>query len=586
MDAMSPVEELVFTIENIAGFDSAAGGDAAALSHDTLIEILTEADRFAEQELVEADRNGDRIGATFANGRVTTAPGWPELYRRWRAGGWAGLAAPQEFGGQGLPIIVHAAIQEIWNAGSASFATGAMLLAGAIDALSFHASPDLKARFLPSLVSGEWMATMDLTEPAAGSDLGAIATRAEPAADGSWRIFGEKIFITYGDHDLTPNIIHLVLARAAGAPQGTAGLSLFVVPKMLGTAVNDMAVARIERKLGLHGTPTCAMVYGGRGEGATGWLVGDLNRGLAAMFAMMNFTRMNVAIQGIGVAERSFRDALAYARLRRQGSIGGIPVAIAEHPDVQAMLVRMQALTAAARALAYSCAYAIDRGRAGGEDLRGVWSDRAALLTPVAKAFATDAGIEVANLGIQVHGGAGYIEDTGAAQRLRDARIFAIYEGTNGIQAIDLVVRKLPLRDGRIVEEWLQELRDVLAAVRELGSPALGNTAQRLAPALAQFDDATRFMLVRGRNRVALAAATPYCRLFGLVSGAVLLAKGALHEGAAGGTFTALARYFAECMLGEAGGLHAAISEGAPALDQAASMIIGGDRRPSAQGAA
>jgi hypothetical protein len=582
----APIAEVAFTLERIAGLDAAiAAGALGDLTSETVIAILDEAGRFAANDLVAIDAPGDRAGVRFADGKVAAAPGFKDAYHRWRAAGWNGMSAPEKFGGQGLPIALHVAVQEFWNAGCASFATGPMLTGGAIDTLVAHASPELQARYLPKLVSGEWMATMNLTEPDAGSDLGAIRTRAEEAGDGTYRLFGEKIFITYGDHDITDNIIHLVLARLTGAPAGTAGLSLFLVPKFLPAesgnlgAANDLAPARIEEKLGLHASPTCAMVYGGAGKGATGWLVGEEDRGLAAMFTMMNLARLTVGIQGIGVAERAYQEALAYARQRRQGRAAGNGgmVPIVEHPDVQAMLATMKALVAASRAIAYACAFAIDMSRRGPEDERRRWADRASLLTPLAKAFSTDAAIEVANLGIQVHGGIGYMEATGAAQRYRDARIFAIYEGTNGIQAIDLMTRKLKLADGAAVELLIAEIADIAADARRSNRPELGQTGARLEAAIADLRAATTFLLAAladRRQRAALAGATAYLRLFALATGGALLARGALKANGADGQFVALARFFAERILGETAGLRLAVGEGAGALDQAATALF------------
>jgi acyl-CoA dehydrogenase len=347
-------------------------------------------------------------------------------------------------------------VQELWNTAASAFGIGTLLTQGAVDALSAHGSDDLKRRYLPNMASGRWTGTMVMTEPQAGSDLGAVRTRAERRDDGSYAITGTKIFITYGEHDLTENIVHSVLARIEGAPDGTKGLSLFLVPKFLANADgslgarNDVKCIGLEEKLGIHGSPTCTMRFGDEG-GATGFLVGEENKGLACMFTMMNNARLHVGMQGVAIAERATQHAIAYARERRQGSAAGEQTApIIEHPDVRRMLLDMKARTAAARAVCFETARALDLARHGRDDVeRRANADLAALLTPVAKAFSTDMGTAVASLGIQVHGGMGYIEETGAAQHLRDARICQIYEGTNGIQAIDLVTRKLALADGR-----------------------------------------------------------------------------------------------------------------------------------------
>ena len=461
----APVADIGFTLRKIAAHDPVTLGDFPL---DT---ILAEAGRFAEEVLAPLNRVGDREGVRLDDGKVTTAPGWRDAYRRFAEAGWTGVSAPEEYGGQGLPVAVEMAVQEMWNAGAAAFAVGPMLTVGAIEAISVHGSADLRAAYLPRLVSGAWTATMNLTEPQAGSDLSLIRTRATRSGDGTYRISGQKTFITYGEHDLADNIVHLVLARLSDAPEGTAGISMFVVPKFVPGEDggpgrrNTVTAAGVEHKLGLHGSPTCTMVY----DEAIGFLVGEENRGLACMFTMMNLARLSVGVQGVGVAERAYQDALAYARERRQGRApdadGPGPSHIVAHPDVQMMLLRMAALVAVSRALCYACAHAIDMSRRGPEPNRAAWADRASLLTPVAKAFATDAAIEVANLGIQVHGGAGYIEETGAAQHLRDARVFAIYEGTNGIQAIDLVLRKVPMRDGAVVTAFTAELQGIADAL-------------------------------------------------------------------------------------------------------------------------
>ncbi len=586
MGFRAPLADILFTMRNIADLDGVIAADGSSdLSAEMVEAILAEAGRFAENELDAINRGGDQIGCRLDKGAVTTPPGWKDAYKSWADAGWNGVTASAAWGGQDLPVMVHAALQELWNAGAASFAAGPMLTMGAIEALETHASDEIKARYLPKLVAGTWMATMNLTEPQAGSDVGAIKTRAAPAGDGSYRIFGQKIFITYGEHDLAENIIHLVLARLPDAPPGTAGISLFVVPKFLveddGSpgARNDLVCAGLEHKLGLHGSPTCTMVYGDEGRGATGWLVGGENRGLAAMFTMMNMARLTVGIQGIGVATRAFDRALAYAQERKQGravgAVAGTSSPIVEHPDVQRDLLKMKALTAAARAIAMLCAEAIDRSRRAAPADRSIWAERASLLTPIAKAFSTDAGIEVASLGIQVHGGAGYIEETGAAQYLRDARIFAIYEGTNGIQAIDLVIRKLRLRDGKAVEELLAEFAEISTRVAALNRPDFGRMGERLAAALADLAEATTFLLrEQAENRLptALAGATPYLRLFGLTAGGVLLAKGALRsaEVAEAEGWISLARFFAENMLGESAALAGTVMEGGAALEKAA----------------
>ena len=421
--------------------------------------VLEGAAALAEGEFAPLDRIGDTVGARWDNGAVIMPDGFRAAYDALIEGGWMTLSAPEAAGGQGLPLALSAALMEDLNAANIGFALLPMLSLGAIEALTHHGSDELKRDYLPRIVSGEWPATMNLTEPQAGSDVGALKTKAEPNSDGSWRISGTKIFITFGEHDLTDNIIHLVLARTPGAPEGTRGISLFLVPKILPDGSrNDLRCVGIEHKLGIHASPTCVMSYGDDGRGATGWLIGPEMGGMRAMFTMMNNARLNVGLQGVGIAERATQRAVAFAVDRRQSG-----VAIAEHPDVRRMLLRMRSLTTAARALAYYAFGQIDRGNGGDEDARR----RADVLTPLVKAWCTDIGCEVADLGVQVHGGMGYIEETGAAQHLRDARIAPIYEGTNGIQAADLVGRKLGL-DGGLAFDGL--LADVEA---EATDPAL-----------------------------------------------------------------------------------------------------------------
>ena len=586
----APVGEIAFVLKDIAHLDQVLGkGRFAELSEDVVEAVLNEAGRFCAEEMVPLATVGDQKGAVFSDGKVTTPPGWRNLYKRWCDGGWNALAGPAEFGGQDLPAMVAIAVLEIWNSASMGFAVGPTLTFGAVEALEKHASPELQAKYLAKLVSGEWMGTMNLTEPQAGSDLNALRTRAEPAGDGTYRIFGQKIFITYGEHDFTDNIVHMVLARLPDAPAGTRGISLFLVPKFLVDddgkigARNDVVCASIEHKLGIHGSPTCTMIYGdgsveGKQPGAIGWLVGEENKGLACMFTMMNNARLAVGIQGVAVAEAAYQKARAYAAERRQGKAPGQKVEgmspIIAHPDVKRTLLTMKALTGAARAIAYSCAHAIDMGRVTEGDEKRHWQDRAGLLTPVAKAFPTDIGVEVASLGVQIHGGMGFIEETGAARFYRDARIAPIYEGTNGIQAIDLVTRKLPLSDGEHVIAYIGELQTDVEALRESNLPGFGESADRLASALADLELATRFLQqaqTDGRMSEALAGATPYLRLFGLASGGVLLARGALAKGEV--QPVALCRFFAENLVGECAALRDRVVSGWASIEAAEAAL-------------
>jgi acyl-CoA dehydrogenase len=587
----APVDDMLFTLRHAAGFAQGQADGVYDLGDDLVEAILSEAGRFAGEVLAPIDRVGDRHGTPFRDGEVTTAPGWKQAYRAWAAAGWNGLAAPAEWGGQGLPRALNAACIEMWNAASMAFGVGPMLTMAAVDSLAAHGSEPLKAAFLPKLISGEWMGTMQLTEPHAGSDVGALRTRAERAGDGTYRLTGTKIFITYGEHDLTDNIIHFVLARVAGAPEGTRGLSLFLVPKFMvnpdGTigARNDVRAHSIEHKMGIHASPTCVMVYGDHG-GAVGYLVGEENRGMACMFTMMNEARLAVGLQGVGVAEAATQRAIAYARERRQGRTAGMGasamVPIIAHVDVRRMLITMRALTRAARTICYATAVALDRAHlAGDAAARQAGQERAALLTPVAKAFSTDIGSEVASLGIQVHGGMGFIEETGAAQYYRDARIAQIYEGTNGIQAIDLVTRKVPMSGGAVVKSYLGELRATIEAVRAANDPAFGVTAARLTAAADSLERATFWLLeaLASSPDAALAGATSYLRLFGTTAGGCMLAAEALAasrhaDGAADKPGRiAIARFFAENVAIQAPALAQAVTEGADCILNAAAGI-------------
>ena len=564
MTYRAPVADISFTLNNGADFARArADGLYGDLSSDVVEAVLTEAGKFATDVLAPLNTVGDREGARFKDGAVTTAAGWKEAYHAWAQAGWNALAAPAQWGGQELPHALNAACLEMWNSAAMAFGLAPVLTMAAIDALVAHGSEELRRVYLPKLVSGEWMGTMQLTEPQAGSDVGGLRTRAERAPDGSYRITGQKIFITYGEHDLTDNIIHLVLARLPEAPPGTKGLSLFLVPKFLVNADgslgrrNDARAHSIEHKLGIHASPTCTMVYGDRG-GATGFLVGEENHGMTCMFTMINQARLSVALQGVAIAERATQQALAYARERKQGRAPGVETGsspIIAHPDVKRMLLTMRALTRAARALSYATAVALDRAqRSPDEAARKAAYERASLLTPVAKAFSTDVGSEVASLGVQVHGGMGYIEETGAAQHYRDARIGQIYEGTNGIQAIDLVTRKLPLAGGATVRAYIGEIKRIVEAVNATNDPAFGWTGVRLQDATEALERATNWLLGSQRNDLtaALAGATPYLRLFALAAGGALLADEALAavrmggNGAEAAGRVAIARFFAE----------------------------------------
>jgi acyl-CoA dehydrogenase len=583
MTYRAPVADIAFTLKHAAGFGAAlAEGLYRDLDEDLVNSVLEEAGRFATEVIAPLNRVGDRQGSRIKDGVVTTPDGWKEAYRDWSAAGWNGISGPTDWGGQGLPHAINSACIEMWNSAAMAFGIGVVLTMGAIDTLVAHATDHLKKTFLPKIVSGEWTGTMQLTEPQAGTDVGALRTKAERASDGSYRLTGQKIFITYGEHDLTENIIHFVLARLPNAPPGTRGISLFLVPKFLVNADgslaarNDVRAHSIEHKMGNHASPTCTMVYGDQG-GAVGYLLGEENRGMACMFTMMNQARLAVALQGVAIAERSTQQALAYARDRKQGRTsksaeGSSP--IIAHPDVRRMLLSMRAQTRAARAICYATAVAIDRAHlSADEDSRQAAHDRASLLTPVAKAFATDVGVEVSSLGVQVHGGMGYIEETGAAQHYRDSRIAAIYEGTNGIQAIDLVTRKLPLAQGATVQTHIADLRRTVETVRAANNPAFGATGARLGEAVDSLERTTAWLLGRPLDDASLAGATPYLRLFATATGGALLAKEALAAARAGidpEARIAIARFFAEHLAPGSSGLEREVIEGADSISEIA----------------
>jgi acyl-CoA dehydrogenase len=590
MTYRAPVADIAFTLKHAAGLGRAIEeGLYGDLTEELVDAVIAEAGKFATDVIAPLNLVGDKHGTPFRDGSVIMPPGWKEAYRDWAAAGWNGLAAPAAWGGQGLPHALSAACIEMWNSASAAFAIGPVLTMAGIEALAAHGSDDLQRTYLPKLVSGEWMGTMQLTEPQAGSDVGALRARAERVGDGTYRITGQKIFITYGEHDLTDNIVHFVLARLPDAPSGTKGISLFLVPKFLVNAdgtlggANDARCHSIEHKLGIHGSPTCTMLYGDHG-GAVAYLIGEENRGMNCMFTMMNNARLAVGLQGVGIAERATQQALAYARERRQGRAPGASGSspIIAHADVRRMLMTMRALTRAARAICYATATAIDRAQRHDDKAeRRDAHDRASLLTPVAKAFSTDVGIEVASLGVQVHGGMGYVEETGAAQHFRDARIAAIYEGTNGIQAIDLVTRKLPLADGAAVRAYVDELRETVVAVAAVNDPALGHTAARLAEAIECLDRATAWLLGRLDKApdAALAGATPYLRLLATAAGGAMLAEDALAairasgQGADPTGRAAAARFFAENLAVQASGLERTVVEGADSIAEAEAAL-------------
>jgi len=536
----APVRELRFVLEALCDLDELAtrpGFEEA--TPDMVAAVLEEAGKFAGEVLGPLNESGDRQGARLVDGKVELAEGFAEAYGQFVINGWPSLDGPTEFGGQGMPKAVGTAVNECWHAANMAFALGPMLTNGATDAVESHASDALKALYLEKMVSGEWSGTMNLTESQAGSDLSAVRAKALPEGE-HYRITGQKIFITWGEHEAAENIIHLVLARLPDAPEGTRGISLFLVPKYVADVDgslgerNDVRAVSLEHKLGIHASPTCVMSFGD-GDGAIGYLVGEENRGLACMFTMMNAARLGVGLQGVAIGDRAYQAAVDYAKERVQGGSPGHAgrVAIIEHADVRRMLLTMRALVEAGRALALTAVAALDRAAtASSEEERKAQQSRVDLLTPIVKAWATENGQEVASLGVQVHGGMGYIEETGAAQHLRDARITTIYEGTTGIQALDLVGRKT-LRDGgaatRVLLGEMRALQTEVAAdagTQELAA-ALGTSIDRAEAGLA-------WLLEHGGDpAVPNAVAVPYLQLMGTVCGAWMMVKAALAAGRA-----------------------------------------------------
>ncbi|MBR0838572.1 acyl-CoA dehydrogenase [Bradyrhizobium liaoningense] len=592
MTYRAPISDMLLSLNHGAGLKAAVeAGHYGDFDADIAAAVLEEAGKFASDVLAPLNKVGDEHGIKLDDGKVTTAPGWPDAYKRWTDGGWNAVSGPEDFGGQGLPLAINAACTEIWSAANVAFGLCPLLTASAIEALEAHGSDTLKRIYLEKLVTGEWTGTMQLTEPQAGSDVGALRTRAERQADGSYRIKGTKIFITYGEHDMTDNIVHFVLARLPDAPAGTKGISLFLVPKFMVNedgslgARNDIHASGVEHKLGMHASPTCTMTMGDHG-GAIGFLIGEENQGMRCMFTMMNQARLGVGLEGVGVADRAYQQALSYAQERKQGRAvgnkGDGSDVIFVHPDVKRMLMRMRAQTAAARTICYATAVALDVSiRAKDSKVRADAAARAALLTPVAKAYSTDVGNEVAYLGVQVHGGMGFIEETGAAQYYRDARITAIYEGTNGIQAIDLVTRKLAASGGAAVWALLDELSATAKQVESSNDPAFGTTGAKLRDALEALTRTSKWLLERVTSapNEALAGATPYLQQFGATLGGCMLASEALAAKADGTTdaarYVSLARFFAENITVQAPALERTVTESAESVAAADAVLLG-----------
>ena len=587
MTYTAPTEDIAFALTHLARLYELEGlPDFPDYSADLLEPILEEAGKLASEVLAPLNQSGDKAGAKLSDTGVIAAPGFAEAYQAFRDGGWMGLSAPQEWGGQGLPKTLGLAVMEMLHGANMAFGLCPMLSFGAIEALLAHGTDAQKATYLPKLIRAEWTGTMNLTEPQAGSDVGALRTRAIPQPDGSYQITGQKIYITWGDHDLAENIIHLVLARLPDAPAGSRGVSLFIVPKFLVNqdgslgAHNGVTCIGLEEKVGIHASPTCVMEY----DAATGWLIGEENKGLACMFTMMNSARLNVGLEGVGVGEAAWQSAFNYAQERKQGKAPGVEGAapILHHADVRRMLTTMRARVMAARAICYACGVAADLAEAASSEAeRSAARLREELLTPIAKAWSTDMGVDVASLGVQVHGGMGFMNDTLAAQLYRDARIAPIYEGTNGIQAIDLAGRKLSMADGAAMTAMLDEIAETVRLARATNDPNLVQIADRLQAARTALSDTTAWMrtTMQTDRDTALAGASAYLALAGDVIGGHFLTRGAVEarnqNSQRRGRMVALAGFFAETSLASAPGAVASITQSGQAMLAESEALFG-----------
>jgi alkylation response protein AidB-like acyl-CoA dehydrogenase len=536
----APLRDMKFVLSELAGLDGVARlPGCGEVTLDLLDTLLDAAGKFAAEVLAPLNQSGDQQGAQWNGGVVTTPRGFKEAYQRYVADGWNALSLPTEFGGQGLPQLVSAPVQEMWQAANMSYALCSLLTQGAVEAILISGSDTLKKRFLPKMVSGEWTGTMNLSEPQAGSDLAQVRCRAVREGD-HYRLSGQKIFITYGEHDWTGNIIHMVLARTADAPPGVKGISMFLVPKVLVNADgtlgerNDVHCVSIEHKLGIHASPTAVMSYGEHG-GAVGYLLGEENRGLEYMFVMMNLARFSVGVQGIGIAERACQQALAYAKERVQSADisvrHGLPVTIIHHPDVRRMLMSMKARIEAMRALAYVTAAQLDRAmRHTHETERARAQAFVDLMIPVVKGWCTENAVDIASLGVQVHGGMGYIEETGVAQYYRDARISTIYEGTTGIQAKDLIGRKIARDQGATAKALITEMRKLDAELAKASSDDLKAIRKRLTAGISALEESVNWLVTNytANVRAAAAGSVPFLMLLGTVAGGWLMARAAL----------------------------------------------------------
>ena len=584
-DYRPPLSDISFVLDNLVDMDEICQLEPFShLDGDTIKAVLEENARFVGDVIAPLNRIGDEQGSQHqADNSVKTPDGFIEAYRAYVDGGWGAVPFEPVYGGGGFPWIVGIVMQEFISSANMAFSMCPLLTQGAIDMLRHHGSEEQKEVYLPKMVTGEWSGSMNLTEPEAGSDVGALRTKAVPADDGTWRISGTKIFISFGEHDMADNIVHLVLARTPGAPPGTKGISCFIVPKFLVNddgslgERNDVTCVSIEHKMGIKASPTCVMSYG-ENDGAVGYLIGEENRGMRYMFTMMNNARLSVGLEGLALAERAYQDALQYAQERRQGIAPGSPAGessfIIDHPDVRRMLLTMKAYIEAMRGVIYLTAERMDIASAHPDpDIRQAEQEQVDLLIPVCKAWSTDLGCEVTSLAIQIYGGMGYIEESGVPQHFRDARITPIYEGTNGIQAMDLVGRKLPQRGGAVVEDFLASIHALDPELAK-GGDALASIRANLAEAAAVLTETTTWLMENGLADVrnALAGATPYLRMFSLVAGGWVMARQAIaaqaHLDAGTGDPAVMAakvvtaRFYAEQLLPAVKGLQSPVSAG------------------------
>ncbi len=589
MPYIPPLKDMFFVLEDIIAIDILKSyGAYKDLNPELIEQVLKEAGRFLAEQIAPLNHSGDIEASRFQKDKIVTPKGFKAAYQKFVENRWQGLSCSEAYGGMGMPRVIGSAFNEILHSANMSFGLAPLLTASAIDAIEHHGSKEQKTLYLPKLVSGEWTGAMDLTEPQSGSDLSNLKTRAEPDHDNSYRLYGQKIYITWGEHDLAENIIHLVLARLPDAPKGVKGISLFLVPKFIPdktgklTNRNDIKLAGIEHKMGIHASPTCTLIFG-ENKGAKAWLIGEENKGLSHMFTMMNAARLGVGLQGVGIAERAYQKALLYAKEREQGKgvLGadkGKIVPIIQHPDVRRMLLTMKAKIQAARCLCYACALSADGAEyADEEEDSKILTQKEAILTPIAKAWSTEIAQEITSLAIQIHGGMGFIEETGIAQYYRDARITPIYEGTNGIQAIDLVRRKLPLDNGLAVQNIIVDIQETAENCALSSHPELPYIARRLEESAHVLETAILWFL-EGKQSESdlLTGAAPFLRLFGNVLGGYYLAIGALaarrkqklnqgdHEDHI--ARIKLARWYSETVLAECAGLLPNITAGSDLL--------------------